>query len=113
MTAKHTPGPWARVPQTQGGDLIAREYFTGKQMNQRGLRLVCFMLARADSFEEDEANARLIAAAPETAAQRDRLRVINAELLAALEAALRIRPNRHDLWVPAARAALAKARGET
>ncbi len=32
-----------------------------------------------------EANARLIAAAPETAAERDRLREINAELLAALD----------------------------
>lgn len=34
-----------------------------------------------------EANARLIAAAPETAAERDRLKVINAELVAACQAA--------------------------
>ena len=39
-----------------------------------------------------------------------RLKAISAELLAALEAALTIRPNRRDLWVPAARAAIAKAR---
>ena len=43
--------------------------------------------------------------------EHDRLKAINIELLAALEAALAltIRPNRHDLWVPAARAAIAKA----
>jgi hypothetical protein len=34
---------------------------------------------------ENDANARLIAAAPETAAERDRLREVNAELLAALK----------------------------
>ena len=36
------------------------------------------------------ANARLIAAAPETAAERDRLRESNAELVEALEEAVRV-----------------------
>ena len=36
----------------------------------------------------DEDTARLIAAAPETAAERDRLQAINAELVTALEAIL-------------------------
>jgi len=41
-----------------------------------------------DSFDgavNNEANARLIAAAPETAEERDRLKEINKELLEALE----------------------------
>ena len=40
-------------------------------------------IATVDSV--NEADARLIAAAPETAAERDRLLTINADLLAALE----------------------------
>lgn len=64
MAVAHTPGPWSRVPQTSGGDLIAREYETGKQMQPKGLRLVAFMMARGNSLAEDEANAHLIAAAP-------------------------------------------------
>jgi len=39
------------------------------------------------SCSEGEANAALIAAAPETAAERDRLMVVNAELVNALELA--------------------------
>ena len=39
----------------------------------------------ADGRSQDKANAHLIAAAPETAAERDRLKAINTELLAALE----------------------------
>jgi hypothetical protein len=37
------------------------------------------------NIQEQEANAKLIAEAPETAAERDRLKIINAELLEALE----------------------------
>ena len=72
---KHTPGPWSRVTQTQGGDLIAREIKTENQLNPKALRLICFMMMRGNSLHEDEANASLIAAAP--------------ELLEALEAFLR------------------------
>lgn len=63
--AAHTPGPWSIVPQNGVGPMIAREYETGKQMNPKGLRLVCHVLARGNSLPEDEANARLIAAAPD------------------------------------------------
>ena len=44
-----------------------------------------------DDQAEREANARLIAEAPETAAERDRLKALNAELLAALKAVNRAR----------------------
>lgn len=64
-SAAHTPAPWAIVPQTNGTSLIAREYATGKQMNPKGLRLVAFTMTRGDSLAEDEANARLISAAPD------------------------------------------------
>jgi hypothetical protein len=63
-TIKHTPGPWVQVPQTNGGTLIAHPFETGKQMSPRGLRVICFTMDRASSLFEDEANARLIAAAP-------------------------------------------------
>ena len=65
--SKHTPGPWSRVPQSKGGDLIAQEYETGNQMNPKGLRLIAFMMSRGDSLATDEANARLISIAPEMA----------------------------------------------
>ena len=38
------------------------------------------------TYEERKANARLIGVAPETAAERDRLRELNSDLLAALRA---------------------------
>lgn len=72
-------------------------------------------VARTDTAER----ARLIAAAPETAAERDRLREINAEMLEVLEALLEEadqmggsvrRVTRYE--VDRARAAIRKARGE-
>ena len=73
---KHTPGPWHVTSDVEPGSIkiiggpkqysIAGLYFTGYP-------------------QDTEANARLIAAAPETAAERDRLREVNADLLAALE----------------------------
>ena len=63
--SKHTAGPWTLVPQSNGASMVAHEYETGKQMNPKGLRLISMMLARRDSLQEDEANARLIAAAPD------------------------------------------------
>lgn len=63
--AKHTKGPWVRVPQSNGGDLIAHRYETGNQMNPTGLRLIAFMMARGNSIKEDEANASLMMAAPD------------------------------------------------
>jgi hypothetical protein len=57
-----------------------------------------------------EANARLIAAAPETAAERDRLKKINAELLAALKAILANEVPSDAEW-KAAEAAVREAEG--
>lgn len=96
----HTPGPWTRVPQTKGGDLIAREFATGNQMNPKGLRLVAFMMARGDSLPEDEANARLITAAPDLLAALRMTAEALAEYTSTCEA------------LDAGLAAIAKARGE-
>ena len=62
---KFTPGPWAQVPQSNGSVMIARRHETGKQLSPHGLRLVCNVLVRGSSMSEDDANAHLIAAAPE------------------------------------------------
>jgi hypothetical protein len=56
-----TAGPWIRVPQRGTGDMIAREYDTGKQMSPRGLRLICSMLMRGNSRKQDQANSEFIA----------------------------------------------------
>ncbi len=74
---EHTPGPWEKKydPSTHRIEVNAPD----------DGRCVCFIhVPPATGFDVCEANARLIAAAPETAAERDRLREINAELLAAL-----------------------------
>jgi hypothetical protein len=78
---------------------------------------------RPRSNEQDFNNARLIASAPETAAERDRLKKINAELLEALEAC--VEANRRfaeinnsglahvlDVADSKARSAIAKTKGE-
>lgn len=62
---QHTPGPWEEVPQQGSGPMIVHRRKTGDQMRPTGLRLIGTVLQRGDSLPEDEANARLIAAAPE------------------------------------------------
>ena len=62
---QHTAEPWVIVPQSDGSAMIAREFETGKQMNPKGLRLIAHCLARGNTLPEDEANAHLIASAPE------------------------------------------------
>lgn len=62
---EHTPGTWIKVPQTNGDILIAREFLTGNQMQPKGLRIVGFIMTRGNSLVEDEANANLVASAPE------------------------------------------------
>ena len=86
---KHTPGPWyvSQVGLTNGGDRpITTE-------DGRICTVDCQTpFKRGEGWQSEcdvrEANARLIAAAPETAAERDRLKEVNAELLAALKALL-------------------------
>ena len=63
----HTPGPWQ-----EGRSGNNRVYGPDKQGSRSGLIAVVY---------KGRANARLIAAAPETAAERDRLKAINAELV--------------------------------
>ena len=45
--------------------MIAHPYETGNQIRPKGLRLIGHVLARGNSLTQDEANARLIAAAPD------------------------------------------------
>ena len=80
--AEHTPGPW-RVFTTKDGTKVIGI----GELNGAGVADCGFGVWRGGS-KEALANARLIAAAPETAAERDRLREVNAELLAALKALL-------------------------
>ena len=74
--AKHTPGPWTiETHPMQDG---AAEYHV----------IVGDGMALGRVYGPALPNARLIAAAPDTAAERDRLRIIVADLLAAAESAL-------------------------
>ena len=76
----HTPGPWS---VNKYGSVGAGKFGTWP------------IIAAIEPFYGEDrkhgdhtANARLIAAAPETAAERDRLRKVNGELLAALKIAM-------------------------
>lgn len=69
---QHTPGPWKH------------EGFT-TVFAPDGLS-VAHTVPHHQGKEEAQANARLIAAAPETAAERDHLKETNAALLSALQA---------------------------
>ena len=68
----HTPGPWPwRVHEAHYTDLISVRFEDGT--------VICQM------WEPNaKEHASLIAAAPDTAAERDRLKAINADLMAAL-----------------------------
>ena len=70
MNTKHTPGPWT----IDGLHIIGNGYSIAHINSHR--------------TTEGRENAELIAAAPETAAERDRLKEINAELLEAANAAI-------------------------
>jgi hypothetical protein len=79
--SEHAPGPWH-----YGGFTNIYAYHQGPHgfLHSRVVSLV--PAAELEGGEDERrANARLIAAAPETAAERDRLREVNAELLAALK----------------------------
>lgn len=82
-TAKHTPGPW--TVYHENGSLGSGGHY-GVEAGDLPGRFKTIAVCAHGSVEKPEqrANAALIAAAPETAAERDRLRESNAELLAAL-----------------------------
>lgn len=99
MEAKHTPGPWAVIE----GD------FRGVKIEGEDQAEV----ARCPGDKQGRIDARLIAAAPKTAAERDRLKEVNAGLL---EVAQGILADDMLQYLPAeyvskVRAAIAKATG--
>ena len=75
---QHTPGPWT----IYGPELDITAY------DEAADRTVTVAMMCDDAEPEREANAVLIAAAPETAAERDRLRQVNEVMLEALYTAL-------------------------
>lgn len=94
MNAKHTPGPWINLGQ---GDIVARsDKYCGGEKDIASVFLT--------TNDEDESNARLIAAAPDLL---DALR----ELLEACKDA-KFASDPFDS-MPNARTAIAKATGET
>lgn len=80
--AKHTPGPWhvnaidSRRTRVVGDETAPIGTWDKLQVNNRNCTIATVYRP---------ADARLIASAPETAAERDALRAENAELRAALE----------------------------
>ena len=85
--SEHTPGPWKVFTTKDGTKVIGIG-----ELNGAGIADCGFGIWRGNS-KEALANARLIAAAPETAAERDRLREVNAELLAELKDAVDLADN--------------------
>lgn len=81
---KHTPGPWT-LKESGDGKWI-QIYGNGAEPHQNiaEVRRDDFISVEEDG-DEPTYNAALIAAAPETAAERDRLKEINAGLLGALK----------------------------
>lgn len=79
MEHEHTPGPWVTAGWK---NLVINAY----QGTPDQCTICCAPGgSRNASIEEMQANARLIAAAPETAAERDRLKAMNAELIESLD----------------------------
>jgi len=60
----HTPGPW-QTQRSHSGRIIYKE--TQRDFDTNETRMLAFMVRNEDQFpvEESDANARLIAAAPE------------------------------------------------
>lgn len=114
--SKHTPGPWVVVYYKNG-----HPYQIDAPNGSKGKGGITPIITRwggisFPSSDEGKANARLIAAAPETAAERDKLKEVNAELLAALRAMLSVCGCGTALDCSvcnSARAAIAKAEGKS
>ena len=98
---KHTPGPWKISDMLAIDNMLVRDGSVAWVHNSRRMEAASGALigeVTSDSWIEGGnsglpivkdraemlANAALIAAAPETAAERDRLRAVNADLLEAL-----------------------------
>lgn len=121
--SEHTPGTWF----FDGSTFICARTVYKVDRSRIVASVHSFELRGGDN--EKQANGRLIAAAPETAAERDRLKEVNAELLAALRGMLDIVAESRGVigyhqneseaeWgefqqVDGARAAVAKAEGRS
>lgn len=102
----HTPGPWT----------VNQRIIYAADAGRGYMPQIATINPKLGGSVAD-ANASLIAAAPETAAERDRLRAINAELLELAIAFERYLADdsrserRRQACMSAARAAIAKAKG--
>ena len=95
---KHTPGPWH--PGIGNGEGFIFAGNGRMRLNRNGgttLYSVCRPTTGYDTAEDD-ANAQLIAAAPETRAELDRLKVQRDALLAACKAAVAVAENLDSPW---------------
>ena len=92
QTMRHTPGPW-RI----SGCRADKDHLLIEHGDNETKSTLIAMLYHDEHRLPMDANARLIAAAPETAAERDRLKGINAELLAALKKAEEVSELMDDL----------------
>ena len=81
---QHTPGPW-KVYRSPDGSAIIGIGVNRPGDPDHGAGITDPRFGLWGSGAEREANARLIAAAPDTAAERDRLKAVNADLLSALK----------------------------
>ena len=91
MSAGHTPGPWVTRSALKENEIDIRPAFrgVGKTPSQGFVGFRPIATVKRDkrlSAEESQANAALIASAPDLLAERDRLKAANAELAAACEA---------------------------
>ena len=104
----HTPGPW--FSKREGFSTVYIEARIGGGMIQE----IAACGPTAEGSEQQEANATLIASAPDLLAERDRLKAANAELAEALQKMLDAYDDGVTDWEKpyqqAARAALTKAR---
>jgi len=124
---KHTPGPW-KIEKSKGPNARPFDRFEIVSIERREMsnvygiepapkRTQIASIRATASKSITAANASLIAAAPETAAERDRLKEISADLLEALDSLLSLGvAEGFGIWedweeVKTAREVIAKAKG--
>ena len=134
--SEHTKGPWKISDTLAIDNMLVRDgsvawVHDGRRIEAASGALICEVTS--NSWIEGEnsghplvtnraemlANAALIAAAPETAAERDRLRAVNAELLEALKIMVKVGGLNYGMAtgenggpaIQKARAAIANAEG--
>ena len=115
MTTKHTPGPWIGAGPSFGDPLprYTTEIITESEDENGEVRSIC-ELPVAHHDDENEANARLIAAAPELlSALAGMLAIVNdSQSVAGYHLNGELEPWDGFPEIERARAAIAKATGE-